>query len=227
MAKRPRIGLTLDEGPKGFLLKTAYVDALWKAGAMPVALPPLPNPEGELLWEDLDGCLFTGGDDIPGSAFGEAEHPACEPVLPRRYQAEAVFMENWMARKKPTLGICLAMQWINVLRGGTLYLHLPDFPDFLPHKNPEGKSVHILRIAPDSLLAGALETGEALCHSRHHQGVNQVGQGLRPTAWAPDQLVEALEVEHHPWAIFVQGHPELPPTMAKLFDAFVQACATS
>jgi len=43
---------------------------------------------------------------------------------------------------------------------------------------------------------------------------------------AADGLIEALEHEHHPWAIAVQWHPELSlndPLQQRLFQALVKA----
>jgi len=48
------------------------------------------------------------------------------------------------------------------------------------------------------------------------------------TARAPDQIVEAVEVDGHPFALGVQWHPEeLAPNdkgAQGLFDALVTAC---
>ncbi|MGI9432442.1 MAG: gamma-glutamyl-gamma-aminobutyrate hydrolase family protein, partial [Myxococcota bacterium] len=35
------------------------------------------------------------------------------------------------------------------------------------------------------------------------------GEGLRPVAWAPDGVIEALELEGAPQVLAVQWHPEL------------------
>jgi len=42
-----------------------------------------------------------------------------------------------------------------------------------------------------------------------HQAARTVPPGWRVTAYAADGVIEALEHEHHPWAIAVQWHPEL------------------
>jgi putative glutamine amidotransferase len=60
----------------------------------------------------------------------------------------------------------------------------------------------------------------------HHQGIERVAPVLRPTASTPDGLVEAVELEGHPFGIAVQWHPEcLPdlPHMQALFRALVKA----
>jgi putative glutamine amidotransferase len=54
-----------------------------------------------------------------------------------------------------------------------------------------------------------------------------VASGLKPVAWAPDGLVEGVELSGHPFAIGVQWHPEslldfIP--MQALFRGFIEAC---
>jgi len=65
-------------------------------------------------------------------------------------------------------------------------------------------------------------------NSRHHQGVDRLGEGWRAVAHAPDGLVEAMEAPGHPFALGVQWHPEsligLPEHGLRLFAAFVRAC---
>ena len=43
--------------------------------------------------------------------------------------------------------------------------------------------------------------------THHHQGMDKLGAGLVATAWAPDGIVEAIEIDG-PFAVGVQWHPE-------------------
>jgi putative glutamine amidotransferase len=52
--------------------------------------------------------------------------------------------------------------------------------------------------------------------------VQRVANGLRPTAWATDGTVEALEHAGSEWVVAVQWHPEVHAG-APLFDGFVAA----
>ena len=67
-------------------------------------------------------------------------------------------------------------------------------------------------------------------NSLHHQAIKDVAPGLTVAARAPDDVIEAVEVEGHPFAIGVQWHPEeLAATFAdvraqRIFDALVEAC---
>jgi putative glutamine amidotransferase len=61
----------------------------------------------------------------------------------------------------------------------------------------------------------------------HHQGIKDLGEGLLPTARAPDGLVEAVEVGGDHFMIGVQWHPEAliesDLGTRRLFSAFIEA----
>ena len=59
----------------------------------------------------------------------------------------------------------------------------------------------------------------------HHQAIDRLGAGLTASAWSDDGLVEAAEVEDHPFALGVQWHPEVDADPS-LFAALVAAAAT-
>jgi putative glutamine amidotransferase len=43
----------------------------------------------------------------------------------------------------------------------------------------------------------------------HHQALKSLGRGLAAVAWAPDQLVEGVEMPEQPgFVLGVQWHPE-------------------
>src|SRR5919206_1672353 len=85
---KPLIGIGSDiykhdgERDRAFVF-TTYVDALRRAGAIPVLIPPQPENAAEVVG-DLDGLLLAGGDDCDPAAYGEPRHPAVEPMDPRR-----------------------------------------------------------------------------------------------------------------------------------------------
>ena len=63
-------------------------------------------------------------------------------------------------------------------------------------------------------------------NSLHHQGLKDVAPELRVTGYAPDGLVEAVELPEHPFGLAVQWHPEWltdQQTTRNLFKAFVEA----
>ena len=61
--------------------------------------------------------------------------------------------------------------------------------------------------------------------SHHHQGVDQLGDGVIATGWAADDsLVEAIELADARLAVGVQWHPEEDPA-SWLIANFVTAVA--
>jgi putative glutamine amidotransferase len=123
---------------------------------------------------------------------------------------------------------------INVACGGTLTQDLhseqPDLAkhDYFPPSYERYRISHPVSIVPESHLAQAMGQVHEV-NSMHHQGIAQVGYGLRVVARAEDGLPEALEAPELPFVVGVQWHPEeLSKTdqmSANLFYNFVAAAA--
>jgi len=70
-----------------------------------------------------------------------------------------------------------------------------------------------------------MDEGELQVNSLHHQGAKELAPALKPAAYAPDGLVEGLELPGHPFGMAVQWHPEWltdQPVTRRLFAAFVE-----
>ena len=85
--------------------------------------------------------------------------------------------------------------------------------------------IHDVKVAESSRLFAACGAPVISCGSWHHQGIDRLGEGLRPVGWSGDGLVEAVEHEQG-WMLAVQWHPEetaaTDPQQQALFDTFVQ-----
>jgi putative glutamine amidotransferase len=236
MAHAPLIGITTygRQTPPGaqrpgFRLPAVYVDAVRRAGGIPVLLPP--NEETvDALVERLDGFVLSGGGDIESSIYGAERHPTVDRVDPERDAFELALTRAVVAREVPMLSICRGCQVVNVALGGTLVQHLPDVVgETIAHREstPEGEERHPVRVERGSRLAAALATMEPVPVSSHHQAVERVAPGLVPVAWAADGTIEALELPGHPWMIAVQWHPEISAaedsSQQRLFEGLVAA----
>lgn len=233
---RPVVGITAsqsknaDDLPSVMALQ-AYVYAVLQAGGAPVLLPSMLAEEGwESVYARLDGLLFSGGADLAPDLFHGQPHPRIYGVDPLRDSVELSLFRAAMWDGKPLLGICRGIQLVNVALGGSLYTHLADqFPGALDHDYPghlRTVLVHEVRLQAGTRLADICGKNILNVNSLHHQGLKETANGLRIAAYAPDGLVEAVELSEHPFALAVQWHPEWltdQQPMRNLFQAFVQA----
>ena len=234
---QPLIGLTSGltrnkSGAPVCQVGQAYVTAIQKAGGIPVMIPLGSGTDSlKALLLRLDGLLFTGGGDIDPQHFNGEPHAKVYGISPERDALEFFLIEAALAAGKPLLAICRGIQVLNVACGGSLYTHIQDqIEQSLKHdwfpKFPRDKLAHTVSLVCESKLQEIFGDSDIRVNSLHHQGISQVGQGLKATAFAPDGLVEGLEVEGADFALGVQWHPECLPEdvgMQNLFKAFVAA----
>ena len=227
---RPLIGISTyhreTAGRSRFSLPTAYVDALRAADGLGVLLTP-GEAEPEELLERLDGIVLSGGGDLDPASYGGDAHARTYSVSPERDALELALLRGALERGLPTLAICRGMQVLNVALGGNLHVHLPDVVgEAVVHRRSQTEAAaHPVRLERGSRLAERLGAAElAAVPSWHHQALDRLGSGLRPVAWAPDGVVEAVELPDAPRLIAVQWHPELAGAAAEgrgLFAALV------
>jgi len=195
------------------------VDAVARAGAAPVVLPPVPEVIGPAL-PRLDALIVSGGPDVEPERYGQTPGERTQPANQERDASELTLLTDAIADGLPVLGICRGMQLLNVLRGGTLHQHLPDVVGSAVHAPERGVYArHPVTVQAGSRLAdvlGRTEIDEVPTY--HHQGIDRVGTGLEPVAWAEDGTIEALEDPDLPFCVGVQWHPEVGDDSA-LFEA--------
>ncbi|MCX8024275.1 MAG: gamma-glutamyl-gamma-aminobutyrate hydrolase family protein [Thermanaerothrix sp.] len=227
---RPLIGITLGRKFKDderlFTISETYIAAVERAGGVAVLLPALADIEAvQMVRQRLDGLLLTGGADVDPALYGGQSHPSVYGVDPSRDATEIALVRMAVESGWPFLGICRGIQVINVALGGTLYVDLPEqLGTQVAHRSEENG--HPVRIDPDSRLAGLVKATEIQVNSYHHQGIERLAPELRATGWAPDGLIEAVELPGHPFGLGVQWHPERRPDSPPhfvLFQALVQA----
>ena len=197
--------------PPAFSIPTGYVDAVRRAGAVPVVFPP-GEPDPACLLDTLSALIVSGGGDINPGAYGGRTHETVYSVCEERDAFEFALVRAALADTRvPLLCLCRGLQVLNVVCGGTLHVHLPEhYGDRVTHRAPPRQpSTHPVRIDADSRLAAILGTTQAEVKSWHHQAIDRLGEHLRPVAWAEDGVIEAVEHVEHPWCIGVQWHPEM------------------
>lgn len=160
----------------------------------------------------LDGLLLQGGADVAPESYGE------QPLRPEwrgdrlRDLYELDLFWEFVFQKKPVLGICRGLQLINVAMGGTLFQDIAQYrPDAIPHVDKElyDQLQHRVIFEPRAHLAH-LYPGKVggLVSSIHHQGLKDLGSGIRVEARAEDGTVEAIGWDGGSYVFGVQWHPE-------------------
>jgi putative glutamine amidotransferase len=248
--KRPLIGLNtalidMDDELKGkACCSVAYFDAVTQAGGIPMIIPPYADSDSlEQALDRLDGFCLIGGPDYHPSIYGGHPQPNSDLLHPRRNAFDLQLAEVLLKKlKKPVLGICGGHQLMSITYRGALVQDLfTEWPSaqecgqiLHAQKDREGEQKgnvfrHPIRVEPSSKLAKILGANTVEVNSFHHQAIQpqQVGEGLIPTAWAYDGVIEAFESKSTDrFLIGVQWHPERltdqEPQRA-LFKAFVDA----
>ncbi|HSG44141.1 MAG TPA: gamma-glutamyl-gamma-aminobutyrate hydrolase family protein [Anaerolineales bacterium] len=232
---KPLIGITTYQsknanGHLTVVLMQSYVNAVVQAGGVPVLIPSMVHADGwNALYARLDGILFSGGGDISIEHFSGDAHPRIDGIDPERDSVELNMLNAAAKDGKPFLGICRGVQVVNVALGGTLYTHIPDqLPNALDHTYPANMRtvlVHEVKLEEGTRIAEVMGEPILKVNSLHHQGLKDIAPSLKVTGYAPDGLVEAVELPDHPFGIAVQWHPEWltdqQPTR-NLFKKFVE-----
>ena len=190
-----------------------YVRAVLQAGGRALVLPPDPEDAQapEELLSMLDGLIVSGASaDVDPTRYGQVADAGTKPGSAVRDDFDLALTRAALRRGLPLLGVCRGMQVLNVACGGSLVQHLPDVVDHDDHRGAPGEySDHAVRLEPGSLAARAVGGEETEVRSAHHQGVADIGEGLRATAWSElDDIVEAVEAPGSPFALGVLWHPE-------------------
>ncbi len=213
-----------------FHLPSAYLDPVRAAGGVPILLTPGESDLARLL-NVLDGIVFSGGGDIEPEQYGGQPHHAVYAVDPERDEFDLALAKLVLQSNLPILGICRGMQVLNVASGGNLVVHICDrYGTEILHRTeqPRHPVEHVVQVQPASRLAKILGQTEMPIVSWHHQAVDRLAAGWQVVASAADGVIEAIEHQHHPWAIALQWHPELSaeaPWHQRLFQALVDAAA--
>jgi putative glutamine amidotransferase len=237
-ASKPLIGLTTyrQRSQTGVwdvdaaFLPSTYFDAVNRAGGMAVLIPPqvVASDDAERILSGLDGLIISGGRDVNPDLYGQAPGEFTDEPDTKRDALEIALYEVAIAKQIPFLGICRGQQVLNVQRGGTLLQHLPDVVGSTKYQLGNAQyTIADIDVEPNTLLSRALGGDKTVSGALyHHQGIDQVGEGLSVVAKSEDGIIEAIELDGHPFGLAVQWHPEYTTDDNRLFEALVEAANT-
>ena len=197
-----------------------YVDAVQRAGGLPVVIPPTDNVDLiRATVERCDGMVLLGGGDVSPSRYGREINARLFGVDEFIDKFEIAAVQHAVSLDIPVLAICRGHQILNVALGGTLIQHLENYE---VHRD----TMHDVQLTPGSLVAEAMETTHPLTHSFHHQAIEAVAPSLTVVGYYSDGTVEAVQHTTATWVVGVQWHPEdtaqEDPANQGLFNALVQ-----
>ncbi len=184
----------------------SFIDKVSGAGCQPVLLPPLPGIEQSV--PALDALLLLPGPDVDPGLYDAPRHPETRAAI-ERDTLELALLDAALTAGLPVLGICRGLQLLNVLRGGTLHQHLPEVVHHDQHSPGDVVfGTQRARLLPDSRIRAILDCDSYVMPCHHHQAIDRLGTGLSVTARADDGVIEAVELECHPFTVAVQWHAE-------------------
>mgnify|MGYP001214300577 CR=1 FL=1 len=216
--KKPLIGITLDEEDSKtyskypwYAARKNYSSSIEKAGGICIFLPN--NLTAIDFYLNLiNGLVVTGGDfDIDPKIYGEEIKSSKVTTKKDRTNFEFSISKKAIEKNIPLLGICGGQQLINVVQGGTLIQHLPDYKQSkINHEqtNPRDQASHYVNIYKNSKLYQYVKTEKMFVNSAHHQAVKDLGDNLIVNAYSEDGIIEGIEAIDKTFCVGVQWHPE-------------------
>ena len=235
VGEKPLIGISLGWNETKNTVNNTYVNSVLMHGGVPYLIPVTDDVEVlRQIVAQLDGIIFTGGEDFAPAYFGEEEHEKLGEVNVTRDTYDLTLFKLATDRNIPTLGICRGLQLINVAMGGTLYQDLPaEKPSDINHRQEEAGTVatHGVSVVEGSMMHQILGEKEIQVNTFHHQAIEKLAPGLKVVGWANDSVPEMIEAYPSRQIIGTQFHPEIftangDALMGKLFKFLIDKAET-
>ena len=207
----------------------SYSEAVQLAGGLPLLLPPDDDAAEapDQLLDLLDALMLAGGSDVDPASYGAERHPKTGVTWPERDRFELGMAHRALERDLPLLGICRGMQMLNMACGGTLHQHLPDVTGSELHRETLGEfTEHDVELEAGSLAARAVGAEHTRVRSHHHQGIDELGEGLTVSGRSrPTRCPRPSSCPDDSFALGVLWHPE-EDERSRVIGALVEAART-
>ena len=181
-----------------------YQSALVNIGVMFECMDRVPENFEERM-DEFDALILPGGDDIDPSLFRQ-ENKGSRTIDRALDDAQLTFMDFFVKRNKPILGICKGAQVINVYFGGDVIQDLDD--ERRPrHTYHDGTGeVHETSVTAGNFMH-EIYGDKLVTNSFHHQAIGRVGMGLKVIQTSSDGVIEGMIHDKLPITA-LQWHPE-------------------
>jgi putative glutamine amidotransferase len=157
------------------------------------------NPYTKLNLKEKSLMVFTGGEDVTPSLYGEINTYSDNSIARDR---EEVF--NFHVAKRcgwKVFGVCRGHQFLNVMQGGRLIQHITNYHN----------SLHSL----ENNLFNFIDV-----NSTHHQGVIEVGPDINILATHKDIIEATMSKDRTMFS--VQFHPEFESFSSDSYTKFIK-----
>lgn len=140
------------------------------------------------------------------------------------YNFDEYVIKYAINKKKPLLAICAGFQALC-----SMYALDRDKFDMTKrleadsHYGKEDEYIHECFINKNTLLANIINKEKIMVNSVHHDYVDFSMKDLIVSGISSDNIIEAVELENHPFLLGLQWHPEylLDDNSIKIFDSFI------
>ena len=235
VSNKPLIGISLGWNGTKNSVNNTYINSVLMNGGIPYLIPVTDNVEVlRQIVSELDGIIFTGGEDYEPAYYGDAAHEKLGEVNVTRDTYDLTLFKLALDHNLPTLGICRGLQLINVAMGGSLYQDLPsEKPSDINHNQKVAGTVatHSVSVVEGSAMHQILGEKEVQVNTFHHQAIKKLAPGLKIVGWANDSVPEMIEAYPNRNILGTQFHPEIftangDQLMGKLFKHLISKAET-
>lgn len=204
-----------------YCINRSYIDMLAAAGVIPRGIIPVQNVSHDILLENCDMLILSGGGDPDPSLFHQKNLGSRNPRIKR----PCWDMDLYRAARRhaiPVLGICLGMQLVGIAHGVSLIQDIDSgLEKHIEHETADRKPlVHQVTMEHGTLLHDILGNSASVS-SCHHQALARAPEGFSICAESPDGLIEAIE-SHDRRVLGVQWHPERDSTGPEIMNRFME-----
>ena len=217
-----------------YQVNSNYIEPIIKCGGMPFIIPIFSeNNLSGIILDEIDGLLLTGGRGSTSKndrAYVEGRPRTLRGIDKQRYIFEQHLTKTAMKKNIPLLGMCRGMQMICETAGGELsdrFLDEIDAVGVLHQQESSGNiPTHMISIDEESQLRKILGVSKIMVNSFHCQYCVKPGKDFKASAWAKNNIIEAIESPIYNFALGLQFHPEKMfndfPVFIKIFEAFIE-----
>ena len=222
-----------DENPY-YRIGRHYIEPIIKCGGIPFIIPEFINESlSEKILNNIDGLIMSGGsgDSDKGDRIEVEGRPrTLRGQNKNRYISDSFLIKAALRRNMPLLGMCRGMQMICETAGGKLnfkFLGEIDTGGVLHRQKSRGNiPTHTISLKEGSQLQKILGVSEVKVNSFHNQFCIEPGENFEISAWAKNEIAEAIESPVYRFVLGLQFHPEEMfndyPIFIKIFEAFLE-----